>query len=123
MPPESLTPPRAPAASKRSTSSGSRAVNSNHTAAAADGYHELNKRAGVTGWTPNWGLTYMSVPPKTGVLVEANGWVNHAAQLYKYQFDSPQCDGQYVYVVENQFDKDHPVRSWSPCKGLKYCRL
>ena len=120
MPVEPLTAP----ASKRS-SSGLRAgsprpalmpVNSSHTAAAADGHHVVDKRDGLTEMTPNWALTYMSVPPRTSVMMEDSEWLEVETEYFKYQRDASQCKGQYVYVVENKFDTEHLV-SWPAGSG------
>ena len=113
MPVEPLT---VPASASKRESSGSRAgqprpalipVNSSHTASAADGHHGLDKRD--VQWAQNWALSYMSVPPRTNVQSVSNGWISPDDRFFRYQRDASLCNGQYIYVVENQIDTEHPV--------------
>ncbi len=88
----------------------------NDTAVAAtDGHHHaLDKRA--SEMRPSWALGYLSIPPRRNINRLGAGWWN-MMQQYKYQRDDSDCRGQYVYVVENQFDHTHPV-SLSPLFGF-----
>ena len=89
-------------------------ANSSHTAAVADGHRRLDKRD--TDFTSNWALTYMSVPPRTIVQKKDSEWLDVASEGFKYQRDTSQCMGQYVYVVDNKFDTEHVV-SWPAGSG------
>ena len=85
------------------------AVNLSDKGTAADKHHTLDKRAGLADMKPNWALGYVGVPPRTNINGYGRGWWDPFGQTYKYQRDDSECQGQYVYVVENQFDASHPV--------------
>lgn len=83
--------------------------------AAANEHHALEKRAGVTDDRQSWALGYLSVPPDMNV--NSDEWSNALMRTYKYKREDSNCQGQYVYVVENQFDETHSV-SLSPFLGF-----
>jgi hypothetical protein len=76
----------------------------------------------VVDWKPHWALGYISVPPRRNINAGSGRWLNLWTRNYKYQRDDSECQGQYVYVVENQFDATHPV-GFSPFQSAFRIKL
>ncbi len=74
-----------------------------------DTVSKLGERAAVAQYRPNWALGYLGIPPRTNVNNPYGIWINTFMQMYSYSRDDSECQGQYVYVVENEFTASHPV--------------
>jgi hypothetical protein len=82
----------------------------NDTAIEAEQHQSLDKRVARADMKQTWALGYIGIPPRKNINRLTSGWWSPFQRAYKYQRDDSECQGQYVYIVENQFDASHPVR-------------
>jgi chitinase len=92
-------------------------------------FGRLTKRTGDHG--VSWAPSHLGVPPRRNWI--SDDWISLGSEdgglEYYYQRHASECEGQYVYIIENAFDPNHdafarlraagrietlPIRSWWP---------
>jgi hypothetical protein len=90
----------------------------NNTAIEAEQHQSLDTRVARADMKQTWALGYIGIPPRRNIYRLASRWWSPFQKAYKYQRDDSECQGQYVYIVENQFDASHPVCLGTPKRNI-----
>jgi hypothetical protein len=56
-----------------------------------------------------WAPSQLSVPPRKDWTGPNNGYIDGQTNTFTYYRDASECAGQYVYIMEDDFDENHPV--------------
>ncbi|KAL2134442.1 hypothetical protein VTI74DRAFT_154 [Chaetomium olivicolor] len=69
-------------------------------------HNKLGKRfaSSMKAWAPS----QLSVPPRRSWLNPANGYIDRNTETWRYLRHESECEGQYVYITEDDVDVNHP---------------